>query len=398
MSEDAAYAQLYAKIDEAQRAVKDGSQDPAVLEGQLDECEALMLNLRKLKDDDQPEFRDKLRQSRLLLSERTGDVHPSDPKQWTVNLALTVLHRSVSMSNTRIRSAGMIPSALSIDTIDNGAPAESSGAAFSTPLLAYRQAPTDRQAPANMTECAAPNRLTDMFSVDKYLLSPQWDYDFTSIDPANESPHQRGGREYKRPCGWKRFALDVDHFDLASCKGHELKVIMSALGVAGSNLKEKPEIIAAIEQAYKSGSHGQDPPQKWWLEEDGNPAEWAVAYHGTTQEAVGPIADEGLQAGWNNVWGVGIYCTPNVATAAVYADPVEIATDIGSKYMQVVFQCRVRGPEQPTYEDARIQGYHEIGINNPDSYANDYWVVPRAENVRPYGILLRHCDEFGGAL
>ena len=98
---------------------------------------------------------------------------------------------------------------------------------------------------------------------------------------------------------------------------------------------------------------------------------------------------------------MGIYVTPNVATAAGYADPVVIATDKGPKYMQVVFQCRVRGPPQATYEDARSQGYFDVGINHPGAldycYAKDYWVAPRAENVRPYGILLRHCDEDGGA-
>ena len=40
------------------------------------------------------------------------------------------------------------------------------------------------------------------------LLDPKYDYDFTEIDD-KEKKFMRGGLEYKRPCGWKRYALKV---------------------------------------------------------------------------------------------------------------------------------------------------------------------------------------------
>jgi len=44
------------------------------------------------------------------------------------------------------------------------------------------------------------------FSSDS--LDPQWNYDFTNVSD-NGATHMRGGILYKRPCGWRRFALKV---------------------------------------------------------------------------------------------------------------------------------------------------------------------------------------------
>ena len=44
--------------------------------------------------------------------------------------------------------------------------------------------------------------------IDDDLLDPSYDYDFTSINDG-ATKHMRGGYHYKRPCGWKRFALRV---------------------------------------------------------------------------------------------------------------------------------------------------------------------------------------------
>ena len=46
------------------------------------------------------------------------------------------------------------------------------------------------------------------FYIDDDLLDPSYDYDFTNIDDGT-TRHMRGGYQYKRPCGWKRFALRV---------------------------------------------------------------------------------------------------------------------------------------------------------------------------------------------
>jgi len=86
--------------------------------------------------------------------------------------------------------------------------------------------------------------------------------------------------EYKRPCGWKRYALKV---------------------------RDKYEDIE-------------------WLGQNGeskNDSEWAVSYHGTKIYCAEPIVKEGLKPGHNNVYGIGIYCTPNIKTAEKYAEILE---------------------------------------------------------------------------
>ena len=44
--------------------------------------------------------------------------------------------------------------------------------------------------------------------LDKDLLDPQFDFDFTNKDDGKKEFY-RGGRRYYRPCGWQRFALKV---------------------------------------------------------------------------------------------------------------------------------------------------------------------------------------------
>ena len=49
----------------------------------------------------------------------------------------------------------------------------------------------------------------DEFYIDDDLLDPSYDYDFRGIDDRNQKFY-RGGLEYKRPIGWKRYALKVN--------------------------------------------------------------------------------------------------------------------------------------------------------------------------------------------
>ena len=98
--------------------------------------------------------------------------------------------------------------------------------------------------------------------------------------------------------------------------------------------------------------------------------EWAVAYHGTSQQASPHIAKDGLRAGGSEggpqrangaVHGPGIYCSPDCSVAAMYATPVLVeSVDANgaalTKRFQVVFQCRVRGPGLPTHRQAEQSG------------------------------------------
>ena len=161
------------------------------------------------------------------------------------------------------------------------------------------------------------------------LLDPKYDYDFTSLVDTNKK-FKRGGLEYKRPCGWKRYALKVsDKYEN-----------MDWLGKKGDS---------------------------------NNDTEWAVSYHGTKIYCAEPIAKDGLKPGHRNRYGIGVYCTPNIKTAEKYA---EIFTSpITNKRYKIVFQNRVK-PSSIVY--CKEKG-------GPD----DYWFIPDGKDIRPYSICIK---------
>ena len=170
----------------------------------------------------------------------------------------------------------------------------------------------------------------DEFYIDDDLLDPAYDYDFRGIVDGNQKFY-RGGLEYKRPCGWKRYALKVN------------------------------------------GKYEND----LWLGSSGNSngdSEWAVSYHGTRQEYFNSIYNNGYRPGHNNAYGVGIYCTPNIETAASYAQ--EFTGDDGKRY-KLVLQNRVK--------PSAIKKASDKG--GPD----DYWYIENGKDIRPYSICVREC-------
>ncbi|CAG8705801.1 6976_t:CDS:1 [Acaulospora morrowiae] len=163
--------------------------------------------------------------------------------------------------------------------------------------------------------------------LDVDTLDPIYDYDFTNIND-NEKQHYRGGVQYRRPCGWKRFALKV----------------------AGR---------------YDDGDDE-------WLGTD--QSSWPVSYHGTAKHNVRSIAEDGylLSKGKRFAFGHGIYSTPDVNVAEMYAPEFDFE---GEKYV-AVFQNRV-SPSDLVKIESQKTGYGE------------YWVSPRVEDVRPYGICIK---------
>jgi ubiquitin len=157
--------------------------------------------------------------------------------------------------------------------------------------------------------------------LDENFLDPAYDYDFTHISDYGVS-FSRGGHEYRRPCGWQRYALKVNE---------------------------------------KYGSNA-------WLGSSDAPSEWPVSYHGTGYHNSLSIADEGfkLAKGWRFVFGRGIYSTPNVATAELYAK--EFRLNDGERY-KVVIQNRVN--------PANLNKF------------GDYWVSLGDEDLRPYGLCIK---------
>lgn len=165
-----------------------------------------------------------------------------------------------------------------------------------------------------------------ILTVPDDMFDRGYDYDFTKIDDRGKS-FKRGGLPYYRPCGCKRYAL----------------------GVVGK---------------YDGGKNT-------WLGSSNSPGEWAVSYHGTSNENAESIAKWGLKVGVHNAYGRGIYCTPNHHTALVYSKVY--ADDTGKKW-KIVFQNRVR-----------VGAIHRASEKGgPD----DYWYVPDTGDIRPYGICI----------
>ncbi len=167
------------------------------------------------------------------------------------------------------------------------------------------------------------------YHIPNNLFDPQYDYDFTYINDTNKK-FMRGGLEYKRPCGWKRFALKV------------------------------------------SGKYENDN----WLTDKGtciNDSEWAVSYHGTKVEKGSSIIEYGLKLSEKYNFSIGIYCTSDIEVCKEFS-PVIISPFTKKKY-QVIFQNRVR--------PSSIRRASEIG--GPDYF----WYVSDDKDIRPYCICIK---------
>lgn len=141
---------------------------------------------------------------------------------------------------------------------------------------------------------------------------------------------QRGGQPYKIPVGWKRFAVKVSH-------------------------------------KYDNGDNT-------WMQMKGTPGEWAVAYHGTKYHCLPHILQGGLKAGpgqaYSGSCGLGIYCSPDLATAEGYCAQVSVSDGTRSRSVKFILQCRVR-PESIRRGSDTI------------------WVINNTQDIRPYGVLVK---------
>ncbi|CAG8595888.1 10285_t:CDS:1 [Paraglomus occultum] len=159
-------------------------------------------------------------------------------------------------------------------------------------------------------------------------LDPGYDYDFTHIKDIGVT-YMRGNVQYRRPCGWKRFALKV----------------------AGK---------------YDNGDNT-------WLGIDKRA--WPVSYHGTAKYNAKSISEEGYQLskGKRFAFGRGVYSTPDVNLAERYA--TEFLFD-GKKYV-IVIQNRVNPKNL-----VKLTTTAEAGVG-------EYWISKAGEDVRPYGICIK---------
>ncbi|CAG8536217.1 uncharacterized protein OCT59_005864 [Rhizophagus irregularis] len=134
----------------------------------------------------------------------------------------------------------------------------------------------------------------DFYVIRPDLLDPSYDRDFTNISDNGET-FLRGMELYRRPYGWKRFALNV---------------------------------------ARRYGSDAI------WLGSVGTSSrEWPVSYHGTDVDNAEQIAREGYrnERGVRFSYGTGIYSTPEISIAERFATQFERQ----NARWKVVFQNRI---------------------------------------------------------
>ena len=178
------------------------------------------------------------------------------------------------------------------------------------------------------------------YQMDDALLDPPYHYDFTRLDDAGQK-FMRGGYEYKRPCGWRRFAIKV-------------------LGL----------------KYYKDDN--------WLVQRDARSGEWPVSYHGTGINELQSVSQSGAAIGPGHPFAKGAYTSPSVEMVARYYSK---QFNHNGRMYKVALQNRVN-PD--------IQGGHFQVISASNTKVGaDYWVSPLHNNqngiydVRPYGILIR---------
>ncbi|RIA86738.1 hypothetical protein C1645_318905 [Glomus cerebriforme] len=167
------------------------------------------------------------------------------------------------------------------------------------------------------------------------LLDPKYDYDFTNIDDKGLT-FIRGNFEYKRPCGWKRIALNVlDKYDDTTW-----------LGVDGN----RQSLTDSVQN------------------------EWPVSYHGTALYKCKSIAQNGylLCKGERFKFGHGIYSTPDIDVAYLYATKF---TYEENDY-KVVFQNR-------------INPNNLVRVSKEETGVGEYWISPDEKDLRAYGICIK---------
>ncbi|KAJ8377891.1 hypothetical protein AAFF_G00250420 [Aldrovandia affinis] len=174
----------------------------------------------------------------------------------------------------------------------------------------------------------------EIFVDEEEFFDPQYDYDYTH-KKKGAKVLKRGGEAYKRPWGWMRFAVKVSG-------------------------------------KYKDGER--------WLQKGAHA--WPVSYHGTSIEAAKGVIKIHYRPGAGQVYGRGIYSTPNL--------------DIASSYSKI-FTSRTTQKTYKVILQNRINPTNRIMCNE-----KDYWLVPipkgtsaekekeTVENsIRPYGLLLQ---------
>jgi hypothetical protein len=189
-----------------------------------------------------------------------------------------------------------------------------------------------------------------MMEVSANSFDPRWNRDF-SIESNCSQNEKRGGYDYFPPKGYMRYGLNV------------------------------------------SGKF--DDGDDTWLGMSNLPGEWAVAYHGTPSVNVPKIITSPLRVGLNNVYGLGIYCSPNINVSDFYAGNAEfeLETKDGKKKFKYVFMCRVNVSNPHECKTVPCPEAENPSYTIHFTTCKDYWFVnlnnSNYEYIRCYGILVK---------
>ena len=202
-----------------------------------------------------------------------------------------------------------------------------------------------------------------------------------------------------------KFKNDDEFKELCNLKEIHSDVIMGGCKLSKNQLDERGNNIDNWAVGEMRGGKSYNSPQGWigiglkvmdkysnnnWIGCDGNTEEWCVAYHGVgryepsekVKQITGLIYKGAFKPGNGQVHkdcenlnkpgtkvGEGVYCTPNVDTAAGYSG----ISEINGKSYQTVLMVRVKPDAIRECEDG-----------------GDYWVVNgTTEEIRPYRILYK---------
>lgn len=183
-----------------------------------------------------------------------------------------------------------------------------------------------------------------LFVIPDEFLDPAYDFDFTDMsESTSDSDCKRGNESYKRPYGWMRFALKV---------------------------RDK----------YPDGNA--------WLGTDGwrtrsDPGEWPVSYHGTSVQGAEGIIKSHYKAGDGKIFGRGIYSSPDIGVAKIFANTTFKSQRNGKTY-NIIMQNRVNPKKREIIED---MDYWLVPIPAGTSAKKEKEIVE--SSIRPYGLLLK---------
>ncbi|XP_072538867.1 uncharacterized protein [Salminus brasiliensis] len=186
----------------------------------------------------------------------------------------------------------------------------------------------------------------EMFVDIKQFFDRSKDCDFRHVSDPSIFPC--GGEPYTQPSKWYRFALKV--------------------------LDKYPDGNA-------------------WLDNDG----WPVSFHGTSIKGARGIATSSYRVGGGQMYGRGIYSTPDITVAEAY---ITKFTSKNGKTYNVMMQNRVNPKKREIIHAPQVT---DNGVMVNDA---EYWLIRLPEgtsaeeekeivesSIRPYGILIREVEE-----